>query len=144
MSGQPRRGRGPGGGRFLPAVRPGAIAVELTEAEEVEQKAEWRLARTLEELIILFDEAKELASRGKPYFEKEWGGKRVAKDIITELQETLSRLPISYRERYPDIEWALVRGMRNRVVHEDQDTDDEIVWKVIVASIPEMRDSLGL
>lgn len=144
MNGQPRRGRGPGGGRFLPTARPEATEIELTDVDEAEQKAEQRLARTLEELLVLFEEAAELAARGRTYFENEWGAKRIAKNIITELQETLSRLPISYQHRHPGVEWSLVRRMRNRVVHEYQDADDEIVWRVIVVSIPQMKESLGL
>lgn len=144
MTNQPRRGRGPGSGRFLPTTRPEVTEIELSDIDETEQKKERRLARTLDELSILFEEAAELASRGRAYFESEWGAKRIAKNIITELQETLSRLPISYQERHPDVEWTLARGMRNRVMHEYQDTDDEIVWRAIVVSIPKMKKSLGL
>ena len=137
---RPRRGH-----RRPPTTRPEAADLELTDdIDGAEQKAERRLARTLEELSVLFEEAAELASRGTTYFEHEWGAKRIAKSIVAELQETLSRLPISYQEIHPDVEWSLVRGMRNRVVHQYQDTDDEILWRVIVASIPQMKESLGL
>ncbi|MDA8316185.1 MAG: DUF86 domain-containing protein [Actinomycetota bacterium] len=144
MNGQPRRRRGPAGRQFLPTTRPETTGIELTGVDEVQQKAEQRLALTMKELSVLFEDATELASRGRSYFEGEWGAKRIAKNIIAELQETLSRLPLSYQEHHPDVEWALARRMRNRVVHEYQNTDDEIVWTVIVASIPQIKRSLGL
>ena len=148
MNGQPRRGLGPGGGRFLPTVRPEATGIELTDDEMVidpaEQKREERLPLTIAELGLLCDDAAKLAAKGREHFDTEWEAKRAAKNIITELQETMSRLPISYRELHSDVEWALARGIRNRVVHEYQDTNDEIVWKVIVVSIPQMRESLGI
>ena len=148
MTEQPRRPRWPGGGQFSRATHPEATGIELTDDDEAidhaEQKREARLARTIAELVVLCDDAAELASRGRASFDTDWLAKRAAKNIITELQETLSRLPLSYRERHPDMEWALARGMTNRVVHEYQDTDDELLWMVIVGSIPQMRRQLDI
>lgn len=147
MTGQPRRGRGPGGGRFLPTARPDATGIELTDEmviDPAEQKREERLPRTIAELRLLCDDAAKLAAKGREHFDTEWEAKRAAKNIVTELQETLSRLPASYQEGHQNVEWSLIRGMRNRVVHEYQDIDDEAVWKVIDFEIPHMMRTLGL
>jgi len=93
---------------------------------------------------VLFGDAAVLAARGRASFSASWVAKRAAKNIITELQETLSRLPLSFRELHPDVEWALARGTRNRVVHAYQDVDDELLWEVVSVSVPHMRKQLGI
>ena len=147
MTGQPRRGRGPAGGRFVPTTRPEATGLHLTDElliDPAEQKREERLPRTIAELGMLCEDAAKLAARGRTSFDTDWIAKRAGKNIVTELQETLSRLPVSYQDGHQDVEWSLIRGMRNRVVHEYQDADDEAVWKVISLEIPQMRKQLGI
>lgn len=147
MSGQPRRGRGPAGGQFLPTRRPDATGIELTDGEAIdptEHKREARLVHTLAELGVLCDDAAKLAARGRTHFDSDWGAKRIGKNIVTEVGETATRLPASYRADHPEIEWAVISGMRNRVVHAYQDTDYGAVWDAIEVDIPELQRKLGL
>ena len=147
MSGQPRRGRGPAGGQFLPSRRPEATGIEITDGEAIdptEQKRQERLPQTVAELRVLCDDATKLAARGRAYFDTDWGARRIGKNIVTEVGETATRLPASYRADHPEIEWAFISGMRNRVVHEYQDTDYGAVWDAIAIDIPQMKESLGL
>jgi uncharacterized protein with HEPN domain len=142
MNDQPRRGRGPGGGRFLPAANPEST-IDLTE-DRSEAKKELRIDRTLEELRALFNDAATLASRGREYFDAEWGARRIAKNIVSEIGETVSRLPETYKQRHSEIDWRKINGMRNRVTHDYENVDVEIVWNSITSSIPEMRAALGI
>ena len=147
MSGQPRRGRSPAGGQFLPSRRPEATGIEITDGEAIdpiEQKRQERLPQTVAELRVLCDDATKLTARGRTYFDTDWGARRIGKNIVTEVGETATRLPASYRADHPEIEWAFISGMRNRVVHEYQDTDYGAVWDAIAIDIPQMKESLGL
>ena len=148
MTGQPRRGRGAGGGQFLPTMRPEAIGLELTDDEVVidpaEQKREERLPRTSAGLAVLCEDAAKLAARSRTAFDTDWLAKRAGKNLVTEVGETATRLPASYRAAHPEVEWAFISGMRDRVVHEHQDMDYGAVWDAIEVDIPEMRRKLGL
>ena len=45
--------------------------------------------------------------------------------------EAVGKLPDSFRERRPDIEWRDIKDFRNILSHEYFGVDLEIVWKVI-------------
>ena len=53
--------------------------------------------------------------------------------------EAIVQLPQEFKDKYPDIPWAKVAGLRNRLVHEYFDTDHELVWNVIEKSLPEFK-----
>jgi hypothetical protein len=144
---QPRRGQGLPDHRFRPTARHDVTGLELSGDEaagRVEQKREERLPHTLAELRVLCDDAAKLAARGRAHFDADWGAKRIGKNLVTEVGETATRLPASYRADHPEIEWAFISGIRNRVVHAYQDTDDGAVWDAIAVDIPDLRRALEL
>jgi uncharacterized protein with HEPN domain len=57
---------------------------------------------------------------------------------IVILGEAVNRLSNNFKEEHPEIPFAEIRGMRNRVTHEYHDVDFDIVWKAIQVSIPEL------
>jgi len=146
VTNQPRRGHGPAGGQFRPTARPDATGLELADevTDASEQKREERLPHTLAELKVLCEDAAKLAARGRTHFDADWGAKRIGKNIVTEVGETATRLPASYRADHPELEWAFISGMRNRVVHVHKDTDYGAVWDAIAVDLPHLRQVLGL
>lgn len=56
--------------------------------------------------------------------------------------EAVSKIPDNIKKTEPQIPWALIKGMRNRLIHEYFGTDIEIVWKVINEELPEMIKAL--
>lgn len=50
--------------------------------------------------------------------------------------EAIIQLPHEFKDRYPDIPWAKVAGLRNRLVHEYFDIDHKLVWNTIEQSVP--------
>ncbi len=46
------------------------------------------------------------------------------------------------RERYADIPWREMIGLRDRVVHDYLGVDLEIVWEVVSERLPEVLESL--
>ena len=45
--------------------------------------------------------------------------------------EAANRIPESFKNKYPNIEWHYLRGLRNRIVHDYFGIDYEIVWNII-------------
>lgn len=56
--------------------------------------------------------------------------------------EAANRLPATFRERCPEIPWARVVGLRNRIVHAYFDVDLELVWKIVQAELPSLKAQL--
>jgi len=56
--------------------------------------------------------------------------------------EAAGRLSEGLRKRHPDIPWAQVVGMRNRLVHAYFEIDYEQVWKALTEDLPPLIERL--
>jgi len=56
--------------------------------------------------------------------------------------EACARLPERFRSEHPEIPWARIVGLRNRVVHAYFDVDLELVWEIVKGELPELRSRL--
>ncbi len=50
--------------------------------------------------------------------------------------EAVRHLPQEFKDKYPDMEWAKISGLRNILIHEYFVVDLDIVWDVIKNKIP--------
>jgi uncharacterized protein with HEPN domain len=53
--------------------------------------------------------------------------------------EAVSRLPTELLERYPDVPWRNMIGMRNILVHQYFEVDLAIVWRVVEDDLPPLK-----
>jgi uncharacterized protein with HEPN domain len=58
--------------------------------------------------------------------------------------EAASRLSGEAQASAPEIPWAAIVGMRNRLIHAYFDVDTEIVWKTVTAELPVLATQLRL
>ena len=56
--------------------------------------------------------------------------------------EAAKRLPEDLRQRYPDIPWKGMAGMRDRIIHGYDDVDLQIVWDVVKRDIPQIKPKI--
>lgn len=56
--------------------------------------------------------------------------------------EACARLPEEFRSVNPQVPWARIIGLRNRVVHADFDVDLELVWEIVRGELAELRSQL--
>jgi uncharacterized protein with HEPN domain len=56
--------------------------------------------------------------------------------------EATKRLPEELRQRYPDIPWKGMAGMRDRIIHGYDNVDLQIVWDVVKRDIPEIKPKI--
>jgi uncharacterized protein with HEPN domain len=56
--------------------------------------------------------------------------------------EAARRVSDTTRQERLDISWAEINGMRNRLVHEYDDVDFDIVWDVVQNEIPSLITAL--
>lgn len=53
--------------------------------------------------------------------------------------EATKRIPDSIREKYPEIPWKDMAGMRDKVIHEYFGVDLKVVWETVTHHIPKIR-----
>ena len=56
--------------------------------------------------------------------------------------EAVKRLPAGVRQRYPDVPWRGMAGMRDRIIHGYDTVDLQIVWDVVQRDIPQIRPKI--
>jgi uncharacterized protein with HEPN domain len=67
--------------------------------------------------------------------------KAVALDIVV-IGEAAGRIPDAIAEAHPEIAWSLMRGMRNRLVHDCFGMDPQILWDTIQNDLPPLVEPL--
>lgn len=61
-------------------------------------------------------------------------------EIIGEAAANLSE---EFRDKYGEIPWSQIIGMRNKVVHEYFGINAEIIWKTVREDIPRLKEMLA-
>jgi uncharacterized protein with HEPN domain len=64
---------------------------------------------------------------------------------LTVIGEAARNVPVELQERYPNVPWREMQGMRNVVVHEYHGVSTFIIWHTAtynLASLPEMLQSI--
>ena len=56
--------------------------------------------------------------------------------------EAANRVPVEVQDRYTDIPWREIIGLRNRLIHGYGAIDLDIVWRIIAADLPPLIEAL--
>jgi len=62
--------------------------------------------------------------------------------LVEIVGEAANRVPRDEQERYPDIQWKDIVGVRNRLVHGYDNVDVEVLWGIITTDLPPLIASL--
>jgi uncharacterized protein with HEPN domain len=56
--------------------------------------------------------------------------------------EAANKIPEEVEEKYPSIPWALMRAMRNRIVHVYFNVDEKLMWDTVQNDLPPLVSEL--
>ena len=79
------------------------------------------------------------------HFETFTEDKKTVNAVIRSLEvlgEATKCIPISFRQKYSDIPWSKMAGMRDVLIHDYMGVDLKTVWKVAQERLPELKPLL--
>ena len=56
--------------------------------------------------------------------------------LLEVVGEAASRTPADERTQYPQIPWAQIVGLRNRLIHGYDSVDFDILWQIVTHDLP--------
>ena len=62
--------------------------------------------------------------------------------LVEIIGEAAARVAPEMRERHPQLAWAAMIGMRNRLIHGYDNVDHMILWETIQSDLPPLIDQL--
>lgn len=61
---------------------------------------------------------------------------------VSQIGELVKEVENETIEKYPNIPWNSIKGMRNRIVHDYDNVDLSVLWGTIKESLPDLKDKL--
>lgn len=100
----------------------------------------------LEYLRHILDEAEYLMSQTQGLSKDEFVGdetlKRAFVRSIEIIGEAAKKVPDDLKQKYTQIEWRAMAGMRDRLIHGYFGIDYDIVWDVVTNKIPQLQQEV--
>ena len=61
---------------------------------------------------------------------------------VSQIGELVKEVTDETMEKYNNIPWNSIKGMRNRIVHDYENVDLSVLWGTIKESLPELKEKL--
>ena len=57
--------------------------------------------------------------------------------------EAVKRIPENIKQKYPEVEWKKIAGLRDILIHEYSAIDLEILWDIIKNKLPDFKKNIS-
>ncbi|MFN8489191.1 MAG: DUF86 domain-containing protein [Caldilineaceae bacterium] len=56
--------------------------------------------------------------------------------------EATKQLPAEFKQKYRDVEWKEIAGMRDKLIHHYFGVDYDVVWDAVMDDVPQLRQMI--
>ena len=78
-------------------------------------------------------------------FEEFVGDEMLTDAVIRNLEvigEAVKNLPAGVKQKFGDIEWKKIAGLRNTLIHEYFGIDYEVLWGIVKNKVPQLKEQV--
>lgn len=98
--------------------------------------------RYLDDLARFGHQAEQLVALGySAYMADSFDGQRnraFGEHIVLNIATVAERLPETFKEAHPGVQWPALRGMRSLIAHVYDGVDADFVWRALEVRVPAM------
>lgn len=58
--------------------------------------------------------------------------------------EATKRISDDFKKQYPTVPWKDMAGMRDILIHQYTEVDEDIIWKTIIQKIPSLKENITI
>lgn len=79
-----------------------------------------------------------------PQIESDWRQALAFERAMEVLGEAVKRLPDDLKQRYPQVPWKLIAGMRDKLAHGYDGVDYQLLWDAVQNDLPALCSTVEL
>lgn len=97
------------------------------------------LRHILDETVYILSKSRDTT---KPDFINDDTLKRAFVRSLEIIGEASKKVTAEIRDKYPEVEWRLMAGMRDRLIHDYFGVDYELVWDVVKKKVSKLKEDI--
>lgn len=57
--------------------------------------------------------------------------------------DSAKKIPFEFRDKYPEIQWRGMTGLRDVLIHSYGFVDTKQVWHIVTSLVPQLHEQIG-